>query len=133
LRYLAAPMTAATLLLWIDRSPTLLSEYTFDRRRRRRWTMTAATLLLWIDRADIATAPNIPLTAAVVVAGNDGGNTTTLDRQGRHCYTALNIPLTAAVVVAGNDYGNTTTLDRQEPTLLLLEYTFDRRRRRRWQ
>jgi hypothetical protein len=62
--------------------------------------MTAATLLLWIDRADIATAPNIPLTAAVV---------------------------------AGNDYGNTTTLDRQEPTLLLLEYTFDRRRRRRWQ
>jgi hypothetical protein len=38
--------------------------------------------------------------------------------------------LTAAVVVAGNDYGNTTTLDRQGPTLLLLEYTFDRRRRR---
>jgi hypothetical protein len=50
------------------------------------------------------------LTAAVVVAGNDGGNTT-LDRQGRHCYCS-NIPLTAAVVVAGNDYGN-TTLDRQ--------------------
>jgi hypothetical protein len=31
-------MTTATLLLWIDRSPTLLlPEYTFDRRRRRRW------------------------------------------------------------------------------------------------
>jgi hypothetical protein len=70
------------------------------------------------------------LTAAVVVAGNDGGNTTTLDRQGRHCY-CLNIPLTAAVVVAGNDYGN-TTLDRQEPDIATPEYTFDRRRRRRW-
>jgi hypothetical protein len=42
------------------------------------------------------------LTAAVVVAGNDYGNTTTLDTGARHCY-CLNIPLTAAVVVAGND------------------------------
>jgi hypothetical protein len=50
--------------------------------------MTAATLLLWIDRADIATALNIPLTAAVVVAGNDYGNTTTLDRQESDIATA---------------------------------------------
>jgi hypothetical protein len=34
--------------------------------------------------------------------------------------------LTAAVV-AGNDYGNTTTLIDRSPTLLLSEYTFDRR------
>jgi hypothetical protein len=73
------------------------------------------------------------LTAAVVVAGNDGGNTTLWIDRADIATTAPNIPLTAAVVVAGNDYGNTTTLDRQEPTLLLLEYTFDRRRRRRWQ
>jgi hypothetical protein len=81
---------------------------------------------------DIATAPNIPLTAAVVVAGNDGGNTTTLDRQEPDIATAPNIPLTAAVVVAGNDGGN-TTLDRQGRHCYCSEYTFDRRRRRRWQ
>jgi hypothetical protein len=39
--------------------------------------------------------------------------------------------VTFALSGGTNDGGN-TTLDRQE-TLLLLEYTFDRRRRRRWQ
>jgi hypothetical protein len=88
LRYLAAPMTAATLLLWIDRSPTLL------------------LLRIYFDRR-------------AVVAGNDGGNTTTLDRQEPDIATAPNIPLTAAVVV-GNDGGK--HYSGSIPTLLLSIY-----------
>jgi hypothetical protein len=50
---------------------------------------------------DIATALNIPLTAAVASLAMTAD--TTMDRQ----LLLLNIPLTAAVVVAGNDGGNT--------------------------
>jgi hypothetical protein len=71
-------MTAATLLLGSTGARhCYCSEYTFDRRRRRvagndggnTTTLDRQLLLL-----------NIPLTAAVVVAGNDGNTLLWIDR-----------------------------------------------------